>query len=180
MNRDGPLKTGTTLALLGVGVTVLAGAFAVRPVHAPAPIFWAIIVLGVLLLVVAAVAPVSAYVARQSAPPHRGPQPGLAADCRRVQDSLMELIAQRDALRPRGAVDGSEETGRWRGATALAYRELRPWIRQVFNEAVERGLMSESSRTLVDCPPVGQLSAVRDLFGETAERIERHQMRRVL
>ena len=43
MNHRGPFKTGTTLALLGVGATIVAGAFAVRPVRAPAPIFWAII-----------------------------------------------------------------------------------------------------------------------------------------
>jgi hypothetical protein len=180
VNRQGPFKTGTTLALLGVGATVVAGAFAVRPVHAPPPIFWAIIGLGALLLVVAAVASLSEYIARQSDSGREEQRPEFAAECRRVEDSLTELIAQREAVRPRVDVDGSEEIGRWRRATAAAYRDLRPWIRQVFNEAVERGLMFEAARPLIDRPPVDQLSAVRDIFRETAERIEQHKMRRVL
>jgi hypothetical protein len=163
-HRESPL--GQTLALMALGVTIVAGAFAVRPVKASSPVFWALIVVGALVIVVGTIAHFR----------RRGPSRQLvASECRRIHGSLRKLLAEQERLRPKPGRfgNGHERCDAWLAETATRYEhELRSWVTKVFNQAVAVGAVSEASRSLLDGKSLFQLNALRDLFGEAAEELE--------
>jgi hypothetical protein len=158
------------LAIFSTSATVFGLAFAIRPVHASTVAFWSVIGVGVFILGIGKL-PFSGprrAIDRSS----RSRRVGLAVECRRVRDALGELMLERESVRPRGLFTG-DRIDRWQNETAARYRrEFGPWVRRVFDEAVELEAASPTARPLVEEPPPGQLARVRDVFGEAADRLE--------
>lgn len=105
----------------------------------------------------------------------------IAMECRRVEEGLTSFLTNQYAKRPRGgfgAKRGRDE--QWCQDTARRYRrDMRAWAIKVFDEAVTCGAISDVARPLVEAPNAEQIAAVRDLFGEIAEELERSSRGRV-
>ena len=172
------VRAGRRLAWFGIGVTVMALGFTVRPVHAPTWIFWTLLVLGGVALAMGAVP----LPAKRSGPSHvaeiedaTARNRRVATECRRVHEALTAFVDERSHERPRSPffTANAERMDAWREETVTRYRnELRGWISQVFREAVACGGASETARPLVDAPGPTQLSALGDLFRDAAEVLE--------
>jgi hypothetical protein len=174
--RRDPLS-GTVLTWIALGGTVLALAFAVRPVHASPVVFWVVAVAGLLALLAGCVSLGRGMWARRrrlavvSARRRR-----LAGrECRRLYEALSLFVAEREQVRPRNA-RWSPSTARleeWRVETTALYRdEIRGWAMRVVEDAVACDVLSASSRALVHAPAPSQLAAVRDLFRDAAQDLE--------
>jgi uncharacterized protein (DUF58 family) len=161
--RDSPL--GLTLAWVALGLTIVAGAFGAHPVKASSLVFWALIVVGALVIAGGTIAHF-----------RRGPRRQLvASECRRIHGCLKRLLADQERLRPRPGRfgNGQERFDAWLAETAYRYEhELRTWVTKVFDQVVATGAVSEASRSLLDGKSLFQLNALRDLFGDAAEELE--------
>ena len=166
------------LAWVGVGASVVALAFTVRPVHASVLVFVAVLALGLLMLG-AGVVPSVPRPSRGGDDP--GPRAALAGECRRLANALGRLSLDRERQRPRQLLrnaDGERQT-RWRAETVARYRtDYRDWAMEIFEEAVACRAASPAGRRLVDSPGGGQLHDLEDLFREAAERLERRRVKR--
>jgi hypothetical protein len=160
------------LAWIGTGATVIALAFTLRPVHASAPVFRAVLGAGVVVLA-AGFIPVGRRLMRRREKSAR--RQTLAAECRRLASALGRLAVERERGRPRQLLRGGEgeRLARWRAETTARYRsDYRDWALQLFDEAVTCGAASGAARQLVDSPGGDQLPELQDLYRETAERLE--------
>lgn len=175
---QGESVSARTLAWLGLGASVIALAFTVRPLQVSAWVFWIVVSAGAAAAATGGVTVLRTLHHREA---HRaGSVPPrcrlVASECRRVQLVLTSFIGQQALERPRAGrrAGGRVRLGRWREETAGRYRrELRSWALEVFNEAVACEGISDSARALVEAPSAEQLVTVRDLFGEAAELLER-------
>jgi hypothetical protein len=168
-----------TLTWVGTGIALLALAFTVHPVAAPSWTFWLVVGMGAAAAGVGCT-PLSVAVLRRltrsprdtATSTHRA---HVGTECWRVWLALGAFIEERDRQRPRGMFGaGAERVDRWAEETAARYRsELRQWVRLVYAEALAFGAVSESARLLVEAPSAAQLGALRDVFHDAAERLER-------
>jgi len=157
---------GLTLGYVALGLTVIAGAFAVRPVKASPVIFWVLIALGLAALVAGAISHFR----------RRGPRRQLvAAECRRIHAGLKKVLVEQERRRPKPGRfgNGNERHAAWLEETLSRYEhELRSWAIKVFDQAVTIGVLSEASRPMLDGKSLLQLNTVRDLFRDAAEELE--------
>jgi hypothetical protein len=162
-------------SLLGLGATVVACAFTIRPVHASRPVFWSLVGVGALIVLAGLVSGVRVASHRLHMDAGGKRRQLLALECRRLHASLNEFIEScRVRRRGRRWWSGSFSTEEWRTDTTARYAEdFREWALQVFDEAVACGAALSSSMPLVQSPAPSQLSAVCKLFADAAEALER-------
>jgi len=161
-----------TLAVVGIGISMVGIAISLHPFEVSLLVFWMLI--GVVVLGAVSMCSVSLGRFRRS----RRPRPRLvASECQRVSDTIAALVSEQWRKRPRAKpfVGVNEESlARWGEETIERYnQELRMWAQRVYDDAVACGVISDSSGLLVERPQAAQLPSLRDLFREAADTLER-------
>lgn len=169
------------LALVGGGIAVVGIAFALHPLEASLLVFWVLIGLAALAalvgLVMLGIGSACKTRLKKRLARSKGPRPRLvASDCRRVSETIAELIVEQWRKRPRakrfGGL-GNQDLAAWNEETVARYdRELCAWATRVYDDAVACGVVSDSSGPLVQRPQAAQLPKLRDLFREAADTLQ--------
>lgn len=171
-------RGGVALALIGIGITVIGVAFTLSPpTHVSLGVFWTIVGVGVLAIA----SGISLLLFRWKAGGGRRltqeeirKRRLLAAECRRVADSLADFIIEwkRAKPRPRPFRDEEIQLRRWGRKGEERYQEtFRVWALRVFDAAVQLDGVAPESRVFIDAPSFEHLDQVPELFRDAARSL---------
>jgi hypothetical protein len=165
-----------TLGLLGLGVTLIGVAVALRPVHVARVVFWLVLVAGGVCLTIAIVIVLRSLLTGSGTQTRRAVSRRLVgADCWRVHEALAGFLDEQDRARRHNSDVGLNGDGdhEWRQTTTRRYKEeFGVWAPQVFEAAIASAAASPTSRRLVEAPAAAQIPVVRDLFRDAALTLE--------
>lgn len=175
-----PWESSSILAWLSLGIGLIGIAFTLRPpTHIPPPLFWLVLLLGILAVGAGA----RALLGGRSTPPNEAKPPSggerkrlLAIECDRFSDTLSDFLGEQLRLKPRSwrFGSGADRLRLWHEQMEARYRqEFRPWGLDIFDAAVRLDGVDASSRVFVDAPSPTQLGQLPDLFRDAARTLKR-------
>lgn len=178
-SRQGKRRVGSVLALVGIGIGVIGVAFTLNPPeHVNRGIFWSILATGVFVIA----AGLAIFFRGKSADLEKPPSGKetrkrrlLAAECRRVSNSLSDFLTEwkRGQPRSRPFRNGESQLRRWRYEGEERYQEtFRVWALRVFDAAVDLDGVSPESRVFVDTPSHEHLDRLPGLFRDAARSLD--------
>jgi hypothetical protein len=155
------------VALLGLAATLAGIALAIRPVRASTAVFWGVLAMAAVLACLG-----FGCLKRKDRSKDRSRRTLLARECRQIAAALADLLSAA-SKRPNGTRFGTGTERREATTLGRYERDLRGWVTQVFDQAVEAGAILPACRPLLQAESVFQLETLRTRFRDAAEALER-------
>lgn len=148
------------------------------PEHVDGRVFWSVLALGALVTA----SGITVLLRGKSGDTNSSPlgeethkRRLLAAECRRVSNSLSDFVVEWRHRRPRSRPfrNGESQLRGWRREGEERYQEkFRVWALRVFDAAVDLDGVAPESRVFVDAPSHEHLDQLPGLFRDAARSLD--------